>query len=155
MDDPFQHWQAAASSCHPSLQPSSIDPSLELVYSMSHAFQGDLHRWRHEVLLDLQAMVEDMHDETAAWYGSLPEHCAKAYKVRPFEDDTSTTTTCPLPWPRPWPALPRMAQVPVLLRILEWMGFPDVLSQEMSFGFPMIGPLTPGTGWHPRSDEKY
>ena len=50
-----------------------------------------------------------------------------------------------------------MTQIPILLRLLELMGFPGLtdLKDDLINGFEVLGELHPGCGWNPRLDDKY
>ena len=60
------------------------------------------------------------------------------------------------PLTRP-PGKTRPTQIPVLLRLLEAVGYPDVagMKEDLTNSFEMIGEIRRGPGWRPRSDGRY
>ena len=81
-------------------------------------------------------MIQEQEAETAAWLSNLPGPAFSIFSV---------------------PDRDRATQVPVLLQLLEIIGYPDVagLADDLNNGFDMLGVLRPWPGWRPRSDDKY
>ena len=84
--------------------------------------------------LQLNTLVEELHDQTQHWYQQIPTHCQHAYKQ-------SHAVT----------------QIPTLIHILQQLHYPHTkqLQSELSQGFQLIGALHPGLNWHVRTDQKY
>ena len=81
-------------------------------------------------------LVEMEADDAAIWWSRLPDHIAMVY----FDKEHQQVT-----------------QIPILLRLLEFMGFPGLpdLKDDLLNGFEVLGELHPGCGWNPRLDDKY
>lgn len=50
-----------------------------------------------------------------------------------------------------------ITQIPALIQLLHKLQYPhaDILNQELSNGFPLLGRLQPGLQWHVREDNTY
>jgi hypothetical protein len=83
-----------------------------------------------------------MQDETAAWAGQLTPHVLATY---------TQWNHCPQ---KPTPGI---VQVPTLCNLLRNIQYDNVdeLEYDLTHGFPMVGRITPGTGWWQRLDKKY
>ena len=81
-------------------------------------------------------MIQEWEDTTNDWYNSLPYELQSVYTMNGSKHVT---------------------QVPVLIELLRLSGHQGYkeLMQELSQGFEMTGPLTPGTGWLTRVDGRY
>ena len=123
-------WTQSLDTSH---TPKPLDPTLEWVTQHSHLFHpvADL---REQVVLEIRQLVEDMQELTDDWLRDLLQHVQKAHTTR-----------------KP------VAQVPVFTRLLRQIDYPqaDILHQELSSGFQLMGQLQPGTNWYLRSDNKY
>ena len=86
------------------------------------------------MVLEIRRLVEDMQELTDDWLRDLPQHVQKTYTTRK-----------------------QVTQVPVFTRLLRQINYPqaDILHQELSSGFRLMGHLQPGTNWYIRSDNKY
>ena len=93
--------------------------------------QGD--RWRADVLQEVSLLLEDLRDDIAAWYYlSLRLHVQRAYHAAS-------------------PGVAAAPAAPALRRLADVIAYPgaaaDLLCQELSVGFDLLGPIAPGTGW--------
>ena len=123
-------WTQSLDTSH---TPKPLDPTLEWVIQHSHLFHP-LADFREQVVLEIRRLVEDMQEVTDDWLRDLPQHVQKAYTTRK-----------------------QVAQVPVFTLLLRQIDYPqaDILHQELSSGFRLMGQLQPGTNWYLRSDNKY
>jgi hypothetical protein len=113
------------------------DPSSHYTMQQQILWGHDLTAWREAVLQDLTTLIEEMSDETLRWVQELPTHIQAVYR-------------------QDW-APHGIVQIPVLchlLSLIEWPGM-DKIRSELNSGFPMLGQLTPGTGWPVRTDSNY
>ena len=90
--------------------------------------------FRKQAVEEIQQLVDDMEDVTAKWKSQLPQHVHHAYT-------TAGGTT----------------QVPVFIHLLKQIQYPqaNILEQELTQGFKLMGQLQPGTNWYIRTDQKY
>ena len=86
--------------------------------------------------MEIDELVEMEAADTMIWWSNLPDHIAQVY----FDKEHQQIT-----------------QIPILLRLLELMGFPGLpdLRDDLLNGFEVLGELHPGCGWNPRLDDKY
>ncbi|OLP99308.1 hypothetical protein AK812_SmicGene18150 [Symbiodinium microadriaticum] len=135
-DDPFAHLDWAMGLDFLALFPVRLNPCLQWCYEAQPLFNGKLPAWRQAVCDDLSALVEELREEQETWFLSAPQHVRKVYSRG---QDTLQVHLLTLTW---------------LLDLLQFPGR-RALVTELFWGFPLLGPLTPGTGWAPRSDYKY
>ena len=135
-DDPFAHLDWALGLDFLALFPVRLNPCLQWCYESQPLFQGKLPAWRQAVCDDLSALVEELREEQESWFLSAPQHVRQVYSRG---QDTLQVHLLALTW---------------LLDLLQFPGR-KALVTELFWGFPLLGPLTPGTGWAPRSDYKY
>ena len=135
-DDPFAHLDWALGLDFLALFPVRLNPCLQWCYESHPLFQGKLPAWRQAVCDDLSALVEELREEQESWFLSAPQHVRQVYSRG---QDTLQVHLLALTW---------------LLDLLQFPGR-KALVTELFWGFPLLGPLTPGTGWAPRSDYKY
>ena len=135
-DDPFAHLDWALGLDFLALFPVRLNPCLQWCYESQPLFQGKLPAWRQAVCDDLSALVEELSEEQESWFLSAPQHVRQVYSTG---QDTLQVHLLALTW---------------LLDLLQFPGR-QALVTELFWGFPLLGPLTPGTGWAPRSDYKY
>ena len=123
-------WTQSLDTSH---TPKPLDPTLEWVIQPSHLFHP-VADFREQVVLEIRRLVEDMQELTDDWLRDLPQHVQKAYTTRK-----------------------QVTQVPVFTCLLRQIDYPqaDILHQELSSGFRLMGQLQPGTNWYLRSDNKY
>lgn len=129
----MDHWHCSLNATHP----LAVEPTLEpgLLQVLAKQLVGDLPRLRREVTEEISAWVMEQADNTARWMLQRPHHIQQVYAL---EDGS-------------------VVQVPILLDILAMLNYPgiDDLRNDLSCGFPVLGRLNPGTGWQPRTDERY
>ena len=135
-DDPFAHLDWALGLDFLALFPVKLNPCLQWCYESQPLFQGKLPAWRQSVCDDLSALVEELREEQESWFLVAPQHVRQVYCRG---QATLQVHLLALTW---------------LLDLLQFPGR-RALVTEMFWGFPLLGPLTPGTGWAPRSDYKY
>ena len=92
------------------------------------------HEWRQSLLNDLRDVQDELSDASAEWYDSLPDHVQLAYGSRLAHTQVVLFT--------------------YLLRLVQYSGT-EILFNELTYGFPMMGRMTKGTGWQTRTDGKY
>ncbi len=132
---PVTFLQEAKRLVHPIDRNPAIDPTLQFAMNLSHALGDRISDWQRFVISDLSDTVTRQRSETAAWLTTLPAHVQKGYSA------TGDGIT----------------QIPIFIQLLRSIQYPgtEVLSDELEAGFPMLGNLTPGTGWRTRSDARY
>ena len=135
-DGLWQHWNSSANPVHPLQQKPCLPPGILQAIHLQQTWRADLDRIRHEVVAEIDSLVEMEAEDTAIWWSNLPDHIAKVY----FDKEHQQVT-----------------QIPILLRLLELMGFPGLtdLKDDLLNGFEVLGELHPGCGWNPRLDDKY
>ena len=113
--------------------PKALDPTLVWCVQAATAFHP-ITEFRRQAVAEIRQLVEDMEDVTANWRSQLPPHVHHAYT-------TAGGTT----------------QVPVFIHLLKQIHYPqaDILEQELTQGFRLMGDLQPGTNWYIRADQKY
>ena len=124
---------AWAQKLETSCTPKPLDPTLSWCIEFQHHFHP-VGEFRKGIIHELRRLVDDMVDDTQQWFDQLPNHAKMAY-----QRDHGIT------------------EIPVLLHLLKMIGYPqvDILRQELSGGFPLLGKLTPGVSWYIRADDKY
>ncbi|CAE7617397.1 Dnmt3a, partial [Symbiodinium sp. CCMP2456] len=135
LDDPTEHWERSRIMPHPDFRDAALEPGLEQWLEIWRRMRPHLPDLRHAVVEQVEEMVVDMSETTAQWFSSLKPHVQKAY--------FSQQRTCSL-------------QLPVLRIICERFGWqdPDIF-EELTRGFRLLGPITPGLGWRKRNDLRY
>ena len=133
-DDPSLHLLRALSAVHPNRQPVPLDFTSEYAVITSVDIGDRAHEWRQLLLSDLRDVRDELIDASTEWYDCLPRHVQLAYGSRPAH-----------------------TQIILFVYLLRLMHYPgtDVLFNELTYGFPMMGALTRGTGWQTRIDGKY
>ena len=114
-------------------QPQHCDPTILWAIAMQRTIP-QLPQLQHNVLLDIADLRDDLTTDTLAWFEQLPPHCQRAYRQ------------------------PKMiTQVPLMTHLLHLLNYPQaqLLHEELSLGFDLLGPLRPGVNWHIRHDHKY
>ena len=113
--------------------PKPLDPTLVWCVQAAAAFHP-MAEFRKQAVEEIQQLVDDMEDVTAKWKSQLPQHVHHAY----------TTAGS-------------AAQVPVFIHLLKQIQYPqaNILEQELTQGFKLMGQLQPGTNWYIRTDQKY
>ena len=98
--------------------------------------QGLLPVWHRSVCEDLANLVEELAEEQESWLLLAPAHVRQVYNRG---QEKTQLHLLALTW---------------RLDLLQFPGRRQLVT-ELFWGFPLLGPLTPGTGWAPRSDSKY
>ena len=114
-------------------QPQHCDATILWAIAMQRTIP-QLPQLQHNVLLDIADLRDDLTTDTLAWFEQLPPHCQRAYRQ------------------------PKMiTQVPLMTHLLHLLNYPQaqLLHEELSLGFDLLGPLRPGVNWHIRHDHKY
>ena len=114
-------------------QPKPIDPTLHWAIQQQRDIPN-IQQVRQDIIREIQTMTTEWDDVTQHWFTTLPAHCKFAYRQ------------------------PHMiTQIPVLHHILTTIHYPhaDILFQELTTGFSLIGQLQPGLNWKVRTDNKY
>ena len=134
--DMMDHFEKSHLAPHPLLQHGSLEPGLHETIKCVSQFWPSLAQWRQAVVAEVAQMVTDWEDITSTWMASLHSHVRAVYTA----NGTKPVT-----------------QIPVMVELLRRCGYVGVedLSMELTQGFPLTGKLCPGTGWLPRTDEKY
>ena len=116
-----------------SYTPKPLDPTLEWVIQHGHLFTP-IAEFRRQVVDEISNLVFEMEDQTSEWLDKLPPHVHHTY----------TTAQ-------------QFTQVPVFIHLLKMIEYPqaDILYNELSTGFKLMGQLQPGTNWYIRADQKY
>ena len=93
--------------------------------------------WRRAILQDLDDLIDELAEQTTDWFRQRPAHIQATYGQE-------------------W-ATNGIVQIPALLALLQRLHCPqvNVLEDELSNGFTMMGTLTPGLGWPAREDSHY
>ena len=132
----WEHWHLSADAIHPLLQEAQLDPGMKQALSFQQRWRHCLAELRQTAVDEIETLVEAHADDTQRWWNSLPPHIQQVYYNPDFEQVT---------------------QIPLFLDLLEMFGFPDLpnLREDLQQGFAMTGELHPGSGWNPRTDEKY
>ena len=130
MSDPWQHLSLAQRTPHPALSHVAIDHSAAFAFKMGERLGPEIVRWREEILCEVQALKEELNNDTLAWFQTLPAHGKTAYANRMFPN------------------------VPLLRKLGHLIGFPDTdqLMDDLSTGFCLFGKLTPGACWDKKHD---
>ena len=131
-----EHWEVACSFAHPINRPPELEPGLVDTLHAQSKCHHHLASLRHAVVQEVRALVEQWRDHTENWAASLHPSVRAVY---------TANNTKPL------------TQIPVFIHLLKEIGFQGVgdLEKELTQGFCMVGPLAPGVGWLPRTDERY
>ncbi len=132
----WDHWKLSATATHPLDQPPQLDPGMQQAMSFQCKWKHDIGRIRRCVVDEVESLIEAHQADTLTWWENLPEHIQRVY----FDPDHQQVT-----------------QIPLLLDLLQLTGYPGLtdLHEDLSQGFAVTGKLHPGTGWTPRTDEKY
>ena len=112
------------------------DPCLQWCYDTQPLFAGTLPVWHRSVCEDLANLVEELAEEQESWLLLAPAHVRQVYNRG---QEKTQLHLLALTW---------------RLDLLQFPGRRQLVT-ELFWGFPLLGPLTPGTGWAPRSDSKY
>ena len=88
------------------------------------------------MLAELARLVQDMQETTDEWLAARSAPVRSTYTV---------------------PGKTRHTQIPVVLHLLQMVGYPDVagMTADLTDGFDMLGELRRGPGWKPRTDGRY
>ena len=116
MSDPWQHLSLAQRTPHPALSHVAIDHSAAFAFKMGERLGPEIVRWREEILCEVQALKEELNNDTLAWFQTLPTHGKTAYANRMFPN------------------------VPLLRKLGHLIGFPDTdqLMDDLSTGFLLV-----------------
>lgn len=134
--DMWDHWSLAADSPHPLQHPPRVAPGFLQCLQLQQTWAADLDRIRREVVQDVCLLVEDAQDSTLEWWSQLPPHLQQVY----YDAEHKQIT-----------------QVPVLLQLLDALAFAGLsdLAEDLHNSFSLTGRLHSGSGWPPRTDERY
>ncbi|CAE7881307.1 unnamed protein product, partial [Symbiodinium necroappetens] len=136
-DDPDMHWRLAGQLVHCTVaRRPNLEPALERVLELWTHCRHEVARLRREVLVELAQLVLDMQETTEEWLASRSAPVRSTYTV---------------------PGKARHTQIPVVLNLLEMVGYPDVagMTADLTDGFDMLGELRRGPGWKSRTDGRY
>ena len=114
-------------------QPKPIDPTLHWAIQQQRDIPN-IQQVRQDIIGEIQTMTTEWNDVTQYWFTTLPAHCKLAYRQ------------------------PHMiTQILVLHYLLTTIHYPhaDILFQELTTGFSLIGQLQPGLTLKVRTDNKY
>ncbi|CAE7781782.1 unnamed protein product, partial [Symbiodinium necroappetens] len=132
-DDPDMHWHLAGQLVHCTVaRRPSLEPALERVLELwTH--------WRPGCATGgavRTQLVQDMQETTDEWLAARSAPIRSTYTV---------------------PGKTRHTQIPVVLHLLQMVGYPDVagMTADLTDGFDMLGELRRGPGWKPRTDGRY
>ncbi|CAE7664169.1 eIF3-S7, partial [Symbiodinium necroappetens] len=116
----------------PDLELPDDDPDMQLWTHWRH----EVTRLRREVLVELAQLVQDMRETTDEWLAARSAPVRSTYTV---------------------PGKTRHTQIPVVLHLLQMVGYPDVagMTSDLTDGFDMLGEVGRGPGWKPRTDGRY
>ncbi|CAE7807536.1 DNMT3A, partial [Symbiodinium necroappetens] len=135
LEDPDEHWRQSRVMPHPDARDASIEPGLRQWLQVWSRMRPHLTELRDAVAQQIEDLVDDLQEETEAWYSSLAPHVQKAYRRE--------TRTCSL-------------QLPALEKVCNLFGWQDrAIFKELTHGFRLLGPLAPGLGWKTRNDFRY
>ena len=113
-------------------QPRPIDPTLHWAIQQQRHIPN-IQQVRQDIIHEIQTLTTEWDDVTQQWFKTLPDHCKSAYQQ------------------------PHMiTQIPVLHHLLTIIQYPhaDILLQELTTGFSLIGQPQPGLNWKVRTDNK-
>ncbi|CAE7927509.1 eIF3-S7 [Symbiodinium necroappetens] len=128
-DDRDMHWHLAGQLVHCTVaRRPNLEPALERVLELWTRWRHEVTRLRREVLVELAQLVLDMQETTDEWLASRSAPVRSTYTV---------------------PGKARHTQIPVVLNLLEMVGYPDVagITADLTDGFDMLGELRRGPGW--------
>ncbi|CAE7864907.1 DNMT3A, partial [Symbiodinium necroappetens] len=135
LEDPDEHWRQSRVMPHPEAKDASIEPGLKQWLQVWSRMRPHLAELRDAVAQQIEDLVDDLQEDTEAWYANLAPHVQKAYR--------SETRTCSL-------------QLPALEKVCNLFGWQDRdIFKELTHGFRLLGPLAPGLGWKTRNDLRY
>ncbi|CAE7156089.1 unnamed protein product, partial [Symbiodinium necroappetens] len=135
LEDPDEHWRQSRVMPHPDARDAAIEPGLRQWLQVWSRMRPHLPELRDAVAQQIEDLVDDLQEETEAWYSRLAPHVQKAYR--------SETRTCSL-------------QLPALEKVCNLFGWQDRdIFKELTHGFRLLGPLAPGLGWKTRNDLRY
>ena len=122
---PQAHLAAAKALPHPFSSCAQLEPAALWAVDFYAALGSGVVRWRAQVLDEVATLVEDLAPQVREWRKQLGPHVRDAYR--------STQSPC----------------VPVLAALLDVIGYPgrEALLNDITLGFDLLGPLTPGCGW--------
>eukprot|EP00435_Cladocopium_sp_Y103_P038353 s2136_g10.t1 len=135
-NDAWEHWKASEHMVHPAKVVPEMAPGLQATFQVYANVWHHLNDLRMGIIQELDTMIVEWKEITTAWFAGLPPELQTVY-----------TTNGSKP----------VTQVPVMIELLKMAGHQgaDQLDDELSNGFAMTGALIPGTGWLPRTDERY
>ena len=130
------HWEASRGMLHPATSLIPLEPGLEATASVYFTLHQHLRQMRSAVIAELHNMVSEWEPVTEDWFGALPSSLQSVYSA----NNTKMVT-----------------QIPLLLHLLDKCGFPDLenLADDLNHGFAVVGRLHPGSGWLPKTDQRY
>ena len=133
---PLQHFAWTQQFTFATVFPATPNPCLEWTFKMQQALGPRVIQVRQTVVQDLQQLVAELSEEQEETLQALPSHVATVYR-----QGTShfRFQLLPLAW---------------LLDLCSFPGRQSLLS-ELFWGFKLLGPLTPGSGWPNRDDARY
>ena len=105
-DDPDMHWRLAGQLVHCTVaRRPHLEPALERVLELWTHWRHEVDRLRREVLAELARLVQDMQETTDEWLAARSAPVRSTYTV---------------------PGKTRHTQIPVVLHLLQMVGYPDV-----------------------------
>ena len=129
-------WETSHSFQHPATSLVSLEPGLAATVEVYFSLQQHLHDMRAAVLAEMRDLVSEWEPLTMEWFGNLPPGLQSVYSANHTK---------------------RVTQIPVFTHLLERCSFPglDDLRDDLNNGFAVVGKLHPGSGWLPRTDQRY
>ena len=116
--------------------PLQVNPCLAWAVQRQRALGLAVVGLRRAVVEDLRSLTQEVREDQDDLTVLLPSHVAQVYKQG---SPTLQFQLVTLAW---------------LLDLCQFPGRQDLLT-ELVWGFKMLGPLTPGSGWQVRTDAKY
>ena len=133
---PLQHFAWTQQFTFATVFPATPNPCLEWTFQVQQVLGPRVTQVRQCVVQDLQLLVEELSKEQEETLQALPSHVATVYRQG---TPHLRFQLLPLAW---------------LLDLCSFPGRSSLLS-ELFWGFKLLGPLTPGSGWPNRDDARY
>ena len=113
-----------------------MDPALHFALAVQQWLGPDLTRWRSIVITELSDILDESVNEDSEWYQGLSTHIRAAYAL---------------------PSTGSFVRVPTFVHLPQQTGYEgsESLQNDLYNGFPMLGRLAAGVGWHIREDSLY
>lgn len=78
--DEWDHWLASHELVHPNFATPQVEPGAEqTIQKLLHTI-GDVARLRHEVITEMQELVQSWTSHTTSWMKEIPEHVLRVYR---------------------------------------------------------------------------